>query len=161
MEDGREFDRDVAATDYQRAPGQALEVERLVRGDRELAARDVGLLRPGAGGDENVFCGKGFAVNLDFILSADESLAAENGDTGVHQNSLVDAVQAIDLAVLVGEELRPIEARLGGAPAKIGRVLQVGAEMCRVGKELFRDAADVDAGAAEAAGLGDRDAGAE
>jgi hypothetical protein len=31
----------------------------------------------------------------------------------------------------------------------------------RVGKQLLRDAADVDAGAAEAAGLGDRDARAE
>ena len=86
---------------------------------------------------------------------------SEDRNPGVDQDALVDAVQAVDLAVLVGEELLPVEGRLGDAPAEVGGVLQFVAEMRGVGKELLRDAADVDAGAAEAARLGYRDARAE
>jgi hypothetical protein len=82
-------------------------------------------------------------------------------DAGVDQHALVDAVQPRDLAVLVPEQRRPVEARLGGRrterPAVGARNLEILAEMRGVGEELLRDAADVDAGAAEAAGLGDRD----
>ena len=84
--------------------------------------------------------------------------APENRNAGIDENPLVDAVQPVDLAILVGEQLLPVEARLGDAPAEVGGVLQFVAEMRGVGKELLRDAADVDAGAAEAARLGDRDA---
>jgi hypothetical protein len=87
--------------------------------------------------------------------------ATKNRDTRVHQYPFVDAVQAGDLAVLVRQEFPPVEDRLGDAPAEIGGVLQLVAEVRGVGEELLRDAADVDAGAAEAAGLGDRDARAE
>jgi hypothetical protein len=84
--------------------------------------------------------------------------APKDRNPGVHQDALVDAVQARDLAVLVGEQPAPVEARLGNAPAEIGGVLQLVADVGRVGEKLLRDAADVDAGAAEAAGFGDRDA---
>ena len=76
---------------------------------------------------------------------------------GVDEHALVDAVQSGDLAVLVREERRPVEARLAARPAVGGGDLELLAEMRGVGKELLRDAADVDAGAAEAPGLGDRD----
>jgi len=83
-----------------------------------------------------------------------------NLDAGVDQDPLVDAVQARDLAVLVREERRPVEARLAGAPA-VGRGdVEVLAKVRGVGEELLWNAADVDAGAAKAAGLGDRDPGA-
>ena len=78
-------------------------------------------------------------------------------DAGIDEDALVDAVQARDLAVLVGEQRRPVEARLADAPAVGGSELEILAQVRRVGEQLLRDAADVDAGAAEAAGLGDRD----
>ena len=87
--------------------------------------------------------------------------ASKNRNPGVDQDALVDAVQARDLAVLVRQQPAPVEDRLGDAPAEIGGVLQFVAEVRRVGEELLRDAADVDAGAAEAARLRDRDARAE
>ena len=87
--------------------------------------------------------------------------APQNRHPGVDENALVDAVQARDFALLVLEELLPVEDRFGDAPAEIGGVLQLVAEVRGVGEELLRDAADVDAGAAEAAGLRDRDARAE
>jgi hypothetical protein len=136
-------------------------VERLVRGDRQVGARDVRFLRPGTGGDQDVFCSDAFAVYLDFVLPPDKSFSPKDRNPCVDQGAFVDAVQPVDLAVLVGDQLRPVEGRLGDAPAEIGGVLQVVAEVRGVGKQLLRDAADVYAGAAEAAGLGDRDPRAE
>jgi hypothetical protein len=90
--------------------------------------------------------------------------AAHDLDARDLQHALVDAVQARDLAVLVGKQRRPIEAGFclicpEGPAIGLGD-LEVLAEMRRVGEELLRDAADVDAGAAEAVGFGDRDLGA-
>ena len=155
------FDCNVCAPSDQRALGQRLKVERLVRGDREFVAGDVRLLRPGAGGDENVLGGDGFAVDFDFVSSTDKSFLPKNRNAGVHQGALVDAVQPVDLAVLVGEQPGPVEGRRGDAPAEVGGVLKVVAEVGGVGKQLLRDAADVDAGAAKAARLGDCDARAQ
>jgi hypothetical protein len=39
-------------------------------------------------------------------------------DSGIHQQLLVDAVQALDLAVLVGKERLPVEMRLADSPTK-------------------------------------------
>jgi hypothetical protein len=77
---------------------------------------------------------------------------------GLLQHALVDAVEAGDLLVLVGEQRWPVEARLADCPAIGGGDVEILAPVRGVGEELLRDAADVDAGAAEAAGLGDRDA---
>jgi hypothetical protein len=76
----------------------------------------------------------------------------------IHEHALVDAVQARDLAVLVGEQRLPVEARLARGPAVRRRDLEILAKVRRVGEQLLGDAADVDAGAAEAARLGDADA---
>jgi hypothetical protein len=77
---------------------------------------------------------------------------------GSFEHALVDAVQARNLAVLVGEQRLPVEVRFAGAPAVGGGDLELLAPMRGVGEELLRDAADVDAGAAERARFGDRDA---
>src|SRR5687767_11486167 len=77
---------------------------------------------------------------------------------GIDERALVDAVKPRDLAVLAGEQRPPVEARLAHRPAVRRRDLEVLAKVRRIGEELLRDAADVDAGAAEAAGLGDGDA---
>jgi len=79
-------------------------------------------------------------------------------DPRLDQHVLVHAVEARDLAVLVPEQRRPVEARLAAQrPAVAARDLEVFSPVRGVGEELLRDAADVDAGAAEAAVLGDRD----
>jgi hypothetical protein len=92
------------------------------------------------------------------MRTAYHGAAAHDLDSCKAQHALVDAVQARDLAILVGEQSLPVErGRLGG-PAEGGGDLEFLAEMRRVAEQLFRDAADVDAGAAEQARLGDRDA---
>jgi hypothetical protein len=84
--------------------------------------------------------------------------AADDLHSGDLQDALVDAVQPRDLAVLVGEQRVPVEVGFAGGPAVAFRDLEVLAEMRGVGEELLRDAADVDAGAAELPRLGDGDA---
>src|SRR5258708_9757502 len=73
------------------------------------------------------------------------------------QHALVDGIEARDLPVLVGEQGAPVEAWLSGGPAIGLRDLEFLAPVRGVGKELLRDAADVDAGAAEEVRLGDGD----
>jgi hypothetical protein len=75
----------------------------------------------------------------------------------LNEHAFVHAIQARDLAVLVLQQCRPVELRLTDRPAVAARDLEVLAEMRGVGEQLLGDAADVDAGAAEAAVFGDRD----
>jgi hypothetical protein len=82
----------------------------------------------------------------------------ENLHPGLLQHVLVDAVEARDLPVLVRQQRRPIEGRFADGPAEGARDGEILAEVRGVGEELLGDAADVDAGAAEAVRLGDRDA---
>jgi hypothetical protein len=100
----------------------------------------------------------GFAVDLYSVFINNRSNTPENLYSRLREHLLIDAVQARDLAVLVGEQRVPVEFRLTDGPAIALRDLEVLAEMRGVGEQLFRDAADVDAGAAEAARLGDGDA---
>src|SRR5258708_37264138 len=92
------------------------------------------------------------------MRAAHDGSARHDFHAGELQHALVDAVQARDLAVLAGEQRFPVEARLADAPAVERGGLEILPEVRGVGEELLRDAADVDAGAAEETGLGDRDA---
>jgi len=161
VEDRGELDGDVAAADDQRAARQFLQEEGLVRGDREFLAGNVGQLRPGSRRNKDVFCRMDSSIQGNGVRIQNNCAAPKNRNPRIDQDALVDAVQARDLAVLVRQQLAPVEDRLGDAPAEIGGVLQFVAEVRRVGEEFLRDAADVDAGAAEAARLRDRDARAE
>jgi hypothetical protein len=82
---------------------------------------------------------------------------AVDRDAGDVEDALVDRVEAGDLLVLVSYKNTPIEARLTGRPAVSLGDLELLAPVRRVGEELLRNAADVDAGAAEATRFGDRD----
>src|SRR5256885_16418537 len=92
------------------------------------------------------------------MRAANGSATAHDLDSGEREHALVDAVQAQDLAVLVGEQALPVEHRLADGPAEALRDLEILAQVRGVGEQLLRNAADVDAGAAEAVRLGDGDA---
>jgi hypothetical protein len=96
------------------------------------------------------------------VLIDYRSPTSENLNPGQSQNPLVHAVEARDLVVLVGEQGVPVEMRLArigpDGPAVALGDLEILAEVRGVGEQLLRDAADVDAGAAEPARLGDGDA---
>src|SRR6266850_229101 len=82
------------------------------------------------------------------MRTANDGAPAHDFNAGIAQRALVDAVQARDLAVLVGEQRLPVEAGSFHGPAEGGGDLEVLAKMRRVAEQLFRDAADVAAGAA-------------
>src|SRR3546814_5855461 len=73
---------------------------------------------------------------------------------------VVDLVEALDLPVLVRDQLRPVEAALAECPTIALGIVEVLTVMRGVGQELLRDAADIDAGPAEITLLGDCDPGA-
>jgi len=132
-------------------------MERLVGGDGVLEARQRRLVRPAAGGDEDMACGDGLAIDGNGVRIGELRAAADDRDSRFRQDVFVDAVEARDLPVLVGEQRRPVEAWLTDDPA-VGRGdLEVFPPMRGVGEELLRNAADVDAGAAETVGFSDRD----
>src|SRR3954468_11859556 len=156
VEDGSALERDVAAADHQRSLRKPLEVERFVRGNGALAPFDRRDDRPRARGDEDVPRAVFLALHFDRVRIEDRRPRAMDLDAGDVEDALVDRVEARDLLVLVGEKRRPVELGLTGGPAIRLRDLEFFAPMRGVGEKLLRDAADVDAGAAEAARLGDR-----
>src|SRR5690606_9634079 len=159
MEDRGELHGDIAAADHQYTLGQLLEEEGLVGADGVLATGNVRNLRPAAGGDENALGPVALAIDLDGMAIDDARMAFEQADATVGQQIAVDAVEALDLAVLVGDQRRPVEVRFAQRPAETCGLLEVLGEMRTVHQQFLRYAADVDAGAAQIATLGDRDAG--
>ncbi|MNE56004.1 hypothetical protein D3C80_1508780 [compost metagenome] len=74
--------------------------------------------------------------------------------TAVDQQIAIDAVQAMDLAILVGNQRRPVELCLARSPAKTLRLLEVFGEVCSVDQQFFRNAANVHARATQVATFG-------
>src|SRR3546814_19849 len=159
VEDAGEPDGDVTAADDDDALRQFVEEERLVRRDDVLPAGDVRQPRPAAGRDEDIFRRDDPAADPDGVRILDGGAVLDHRAAGIGQKSVVDLVEAADLPVLVRDQLRPVEAALADRPAVALGVAEVLAVMRGVGQELLRDAADIDAGAAEIALLGDRDPG--
>ena len=157
-EDAGELDRDVAAADDQDALRQAFEMEHLVRGDAELAARDRRLeRRVGAGRDQdgagpNARPGLGDPHRMRVL---DHGAAVEDLDPAAHEVRAVDVLEPRDLGVLVADQRRPVEARLGHAPAETGRVLELVLVAARIDEQLLRHAAADHAGAAHAVLFGE------
>ena len=114
MEDVGEFDGDVSAAGDRDGPRQGLQVEGLVRGDAEFVAGQRGM-RPGptADGHEDRLgrhrlsaCSQADGVAIDELGAAVDDFRA-----GFRQSLAVEPLQTRDLAVLVGDQRRPVEAR--------------------------------------------------
>ena len=88
----------------------------------------------------------------------EDGAAPQQRDPGAGKQIRVHAVQALDLAILVGEQSAPIERGSRCLPAVAGGMADVLAIVRRIGKDLFRNAADIDAGAPEVAFLGNGNA---
>ena len=161
LEDRGELDGNVAAADHQYAARQLLQVERLVGADRQLLAGYVRQLRPAPGGNQDVPGTVGLAVHFDLVRAEDARMAFQQADAAVDQQIAVDAVEALDFTVLVGDQRGPVEIRLTQVPAETGGLLEVLGEVGAIDQQLLRHAADIDAGAAQVAALGHRHAGTE
>ncbi|MNR06225.1 hypothetical protein D3C85_1222880 [compost metagenome] len=119
-----------------------------------LAPRNLRDLRPATGGDQNGFGGKPLAVDLDRMRVQQLGMAFVQGHAAVDQQVAVDAIQAIDLAVLVGDQRRPVEVGLVQRPAKAPGLFEVFGKMRAVHQQLLGNAAHVDAGPPQITALG-------
>ncbi|MNN02942.1 hypothetical protein D3C81_1156140 [compost metagenome] len=73
----------------------------------------------------------------------DLGVAFMQGHAAVDQQIAIDTVQSIDLAILVGNQRRPVKLRLARRPAKTLRLLEVFGEVRAVDQQFFRHAANV------------------
>ncbi len=158
LEDRGELARDVAAADDDEAARKLGQVEDLVRRDRELAAGNVRRGRPAAGRDQDLRGAVGLAVDRHRIRPGEPGPAVDQRDAGVAEQPVVDVVEARDLDRAVALQHLPVEHRRRDVPAEAVRFLERVGVVGREAVQLLRDAAEVDAGAAERGILGDRDA---
>ncbi len=150
----RELAADDAAAEHDDGGRHVVEVERLVGGHHataDLQARERAGV--GAGGQHDMLAGVPLAVHLDGVRADEAAVALDEGDrVGLHQ-ALQALVEAGDDAVLVGVHGGHVDALERGAHAVLlalaGRVGDLG----RVQQGLGRDAAVVQAGPADLAGL--------
>ena len=158
VEDAGKLDGDVAAALDQDALGQLLQMERLVRGDHMLAALDVLAERgPAAGGNQDMFRAHRLAGRdeLDGVRIDDHRTALGDLDLGAIEIGGVGLLEPVDLLVLVGDQRRPIELRLGHRPAEARGILEFLGEARGIDQQLLRHAAADHAGAADPILLGD------
>ena len=104
VEDGGELDRDITTAHHQHTLGQRFQEEGFVGADGVLAAGNIRNLRPATGGDENALGTVTLAVDFDSVGVDDARMALEQADPAVDQQVAVDPVEALDLAVLVGDQ---------------------------------------------------------
>jgi hypothetical protein len=149
VEDRRELAGDVAAADHQQPARERLEVEHLVRGQRQFLAGEVRPMRCATGGDEDVLGADALAADVDRVRIGKPRAAAQQPHAGTEEQLLVDAVEPHDLDRPVALQRRPVERRRRAAEAVAVRFLESLAVVRGIAVQLLRDAAEVDAGAAQ------------
>ena len=157
-EDAGELDRDVAAAEDDDPARQLGQVERRVGNDAELGARNVQPRRVAAGGDDDALGGDALAADIQRMRVDEGRARIEHGGAGLGQQAAVAGIQPVDLAVLGGDQPGPVMRALADIPAEADRVLGQGAVFAGLDQQLLRHAADIDAGAAPEALLGNADA---
>jgi hypothetical protein len=158
VEDVGELDRDVAAAGNQDGLGQLLEVKRLVGVDAKLVAGQrrvrIGLA---ANRDENVTRRHLLPGCLDQNGIRSGQLGPRGDDLrpGIFQPVTVEPLQPVDLAILVGNQCRPVEAGLADPEAISVCILEMLVELRGVDEQLLGNTAANDAGSAEPVLFGD------
>src|SRR5947207_11412370 len=95
---------------------------------------------------------------MDRVRVPDDRAILENGDAHLLQHAAIDARDARDFLILVGDEARPVETRPLDAPAEASSVLEFFREGAGIDQKLLGNAASHHAGAAETVLLGDGNA---
>ena len=161
-EDAGELQRDIAAALDHDALRQFGEVKGLVGGNHVLDARDFRpVIGPAAGGDQHMFRFYGLAGREPNRVGVFQHRAGlDDVPAGLLDIGGVDALEAGDLLVLVGDQRRPVERDLSDRPAEAGGVLDLVPDVRADNEQLFRHAAPDDAGAAHPVLFGHHDPGA-
>ncbi len=161
VEDAGEFAGDVAAADDQDGLGQVFQVEDVVRHDAAARPRHLGAHGAPAGGHEDVLGGLHLAGRqLDRVRIAQPRAGVERLDPRGLEHLAVDGLEPVQLLVQVPAEGLPVEGAVLDVPAVTARGVGHVRELGREDHQLLGHAAADHAGAAIAAFLGQRDAGA-
>jgi hypothetical protein len=140
--------------------GKRVEVEHGIGSHDVLAARNVRHEGRAAGGHQQVARGVALAVDLDRVAVDQLRPAGDERDARIFQQRAVDAVEPRDLFGALCLEVGPVELRrLGQRPAVARGFLERFGVTGRVAVELLRNAAHVDAGAAQLGRFGQPHAG--
>ena len=159
----RELAADHAAAQHDGGRRDAVEAERVLGGD-DLLAVDLEAgqrLAVGAGGQHDGLAGVGRAVDGDLAGTGQRAGALDDGDAARLDEAGEALEQPVDDLVLVGVDAGHVDAVEGGGDAELrGLAGRVG-DLRGVQEGLGRDAAHVEAGAAEVALLDQPDAQAQ
>ena len=155
-ENAGEFDRDIAAADDHQPLWKLLEVENLVRRNRQFDAGDRRVQgRRAASRDEDHARRHALAGRQPHGVRALEGRpGGDHLDAGLFQVCGIDAREPRDFAFLGRDQGRPVETRARDAPAEARRILEILGEPARVDVKLLRHAPTDDAGAADTEFLG-------
>ena len=101
-----------------------------------------------------------FVADFDGVGVFEDRTAFEQFDVRSGQKLFINAIQTVNFLVLIGNQCLPAKAGLAGQGPAIGRgIFEILGKMCAVNQKLFGDTPANDAGAANAAFLGDGDLG--
>ena len=132
VENPREFDGNIATAHHQHTLWKFLEEKRLVGADGVFMARNVRDLRPAASRDQDMVGSVALTVDFNFMGAGNFRVALDQADAAIDQQVAINTVETVDLAVLVGNQGRPIEIGLPQAPAKTRSLFEVFGKVCAV-----------------------------
>ena len=155
VENAGEFRSDITAAHHQRPLGQFLQVEHLVRGDRQFRARQLRHERPGPGRDQHMLGGEPLARRQPHRMGIlQHRPAVMDRHPRRRQHLAIGRLQPVQIGLQSGAKARPVERGLADIPAKPPRLVKDFGKFRGVDHQLFRHTAANDAGAAHPAFLG-------
>ncbi len=116
-----------------------------------LVPWDLRNLRPAASGDQDILGSEALTIDLDLVRPGQTRMAFVQGHATADQQVTVDPVEAVDFAIFVGDQRRPIKVRLAQGPAKAAGLLEVFGKVRTVHQQFFWHTTNVDARPAQIA----------
>ena len=153
----RHLEPDRAGADQRETRGELGQEEQVVRGDGQLAARDVGDHWLRSGRDEDLVPGQPRAVHLDGV-GVHEARPSEDYARARLLYRGDPRLEGGDDLALPPEHRRPIEPDIVRRRAVLRRVPHQRVNPAGLDQGLFRNSAAIDAGAAERPRIDERDA---
>src|SRR5229473_2836816 len=110
-----------------------------------LRARNRWYYGPASGCDQHMLGAEAPLAHRHRMLVDQDRASVDDRRTGRRQRIAIDAVQALNLVILVGNEPGPVKTAGPDAPAKAWGLFKCRPVLGCVDQQLLRDTADVDA----------------
>mmetsp|Transcript_18394 Transcript_18394/g.34726 ORF Transcript_18394/g.34726 Transcript_18394/m.34726 type:complete len:298 (+) Transcript_18394:715-1608(+) len=153
FKDACKLNRDIPRADDDDALRALLQVENFVASDDVLFSGNIKHVRPPPDRNHDLIGGDRLVLKLDGVRIYKACFRLYHLNTSFLENeALIDAVQAGDFLVLIGDETLPGRVSDLGVPSKPSRIFEPSPVLRSVHHELLRHASDVHARAPEAHG---------